>query len=206
MRTWLRTVQAWLNATSGKHTSTQQAAAIQLGVEGIASAYALSLPPNSIQHGAIINGVQSDPVTYVLYSLATRFEALEDERSLRSGTLLLDFDSKPGERIDELLVRFDLARHEARQVNADITNYHQLATILLRAARFERADLIPILKPLEGRMPTTQAQLDTLYETMRQYGHITNRVPGNINQSLAGRRNQRTYHTEAEEDYMVLDR
>ena len=33
-----------------------------------------------------------------------------------------------------------------------------------------------------------------------------NRVPGNINESLAGRRNQRTYHTEVEEGYMVLER
>ena len=90
----------------------------------IASAYAMSRPPNATQYGAIMNGVQLDLASYGLYSLATHFEALEDERSLRSGASLLDFDSKPGERIDELLVRFDLARHEARQVDADITNYH----------------------------------------------------------------------------------
>ena len=63
-----------------------------------------------------------------------------------------------------------------------------------------------ILQPLGGRMPTTQAQFDTMYETMRQYGHITNRVPGNINQSLAGRRNQRAYSIEVEEGHMILDR
>ena len=92
----------------------------------IASAYAMSLPPNATQYGAIINGVQSDPASYVLYSLATHFEALEDERSLRSDALLLDFDCKSGERIDEILARFDLARSEARQVDADITNCQQL--------------------------------------------------------------------------------
>ena len=99
-----------------------------------------------------------------------------------------------------------MVRHESRKVDADITSYQQLATILLRAARFERADMIPILKPLEGRMSTIQTQFDTLYETTRQYGHITNRVPGNINESLADHRNQSTYHAEHEEGYMVRDR
>ena len=55
-------------------------------------------------------------------------------------------------------------------------------------------------------MPINQAQFDTMYDTMRQYGHIMNRVPGNINESLAGRKNQRTYHVEHEEGYMVLER
>ena len=68
-------------------------------IVGTASAYAMSLPPNAIQYGAIIKGAQSDPVSYVPYSLATCFEALEDERSLRSDALLLDFDCKSGERL-----------------------------------------------------------------------------------------------------------
>ena len=90
---------------------------------GTASAYDLSLSPNATQHDAILNGVKLDPVSYVPYSLATCFEALKDERSLQSDALLLDFDCIPGERADGLLVRFDLARHEARQVDIDITNY-----------------------------------------------------------------------------------
>ena len=92
-------------------------------LEVMASAYAMSLPPNTIQQGAIINGAQSDPTSYVLHSLATHLEVLEDERSLRSDALLPDFDCKSGERIDEILARFDLARSEARQVDADIINY-----------------------------------------------------------------------------------
>ena len=93
---------------------------------GTASAYALSLSPNATQHDAILNGVKLDSVSYVPYSLATCFEALKDERSLQSDASLTDYDCIPGERADGPQARFDLARYEARQVDADITNCQQL--------------------------------------------------------------------------------
>ena len=116
-------------------TSSQQAAALQLGLRGIAREYALAIPPVVITQGALINGVMSDPVTYLLYLLSVRFEDLEDERSMQGATALLDFTGRPGERIDALQTRFDLTRHRARAVWADLGNFHQVATILIRAAR-----------------------------------------------------------------------
>ena len=101
----------------------------------------------------MIEGTHTDPVTYLLYSLANRFESLEDERSLLSGTQLLDFTSRPGERIDSLLTRFDLARHEAQAVGAGIQNLHTLTTILLRAVRVTGQQVITLLQPFGGRMP-----------------------------------------------------
>ena len=80
----------------------------------------MSLPPAAIAFGVAINGVMTDPVTYLIYSLSNRFEALEDERTMRSGTVLLDFQPRPGERIDALLIRFDMARQEAASVGAGI--------------------------------------------------------------------------------------
>ena len=76
---------------------SQQAAAIQLGLRGIAREFALSIPPAAINFGATINGIPSDPVTYLLHTLGARYEALEDERPTGAGTALLDFTSRPGE-------------------------------------------------------------------------------------------------------------
>ncbi len=132
-RTWVREVQAWLNVTSPRLAPSQQAAALQLGLQGTARDVALSIPPPVIQHGAQIQGVPTDPVTYLIYTLANRFEVLEDERALDSGARLLDFRGRRGERIDSLLTRFDLARHEANMVGLDIPNFQMLSVILLRA-------------------------------------------------------------------------
>eukprot|EP00974_Lingulodinium_polyedra_P034906 3353471-Lingulodinium_polyedra.AAC.1 len=94
----------------------QQAAALQLGLSRVAREFALTIPPAAITNGAVINGVNTDPVTYLLYVLASRFEALEDERAFQLGSPLLEFVARPGERIDSVLTRFDMARHEAGSV------------------------------------------------------------------------------------------
>ena len=115
-RTWIREVHLWLNVTSSRLQPSQQAAAIQLGLRGVAREFALTVPVAAINFGANIEGTATDPVTYLLYTLGNRYEALEDERTLMSGQLLLDFTSRPGERIDNLLTRWNMARHEAAAV------------------------------------------------------------------------------------------
>ena len=115
---WLSEVQAWLNLTSGRMTMSAQASAIQLAMRGLAKNFALSIPPAAITYGAMINGIATDPVTYLLYCIATQFEALEDERSMKSGTQVLDFVAYPGERLTTFLTRYDMARAEAESVGA----------------------------------------------------------------------------------------
>ena len=132
-RTWIRELEAWLNVTSTRLSPSQQAAAIQLGLRGVAREFTLTIPPAAIHHGAMIEGTPTDPVTYLLYTLALRYESLEDERTLTSGTALLDFTGRPGESVDTTLTRFDMARHEAAAVGADINNFHIISTLLLRA-------------------------------------------------------------------------
>ena len=144
----------------------------------------MAIPPAAIQNGAVINGIVTDPVTYLLYVLASKFEVLEDERSLLSGTALLDFTSHPGERIDSVLTRFDMARFEAQSVGADIHNFHTMATILLRAIGVSGQQVLSLLQPLGGRMPRNQLQFDTLFNHLRSMGHILERSPNNIGNAL----------------------
>ena len=77
---------------------------------------------------------------------------------MRSGTVLLDFQPRPGEKIDELLTRFDMARQEAASVGAAITNYHTLTTLLIRAVGVSSMLLIQLLQPTGGHIPTNQQQ------------------------------------------------
>ena len=53
---WLQELQAWLNVTSGRIQPPAQAAAIQLGMRGLARRFALTIPPVAITYGAVLNG------------------------------------------------------------------------------------------------------------------------------------------------------
>ena len=57
---------------------------------------------------------------------------------------IVDLRDEIGERIDALLTRFDMAREEARSVGAEMTNYHTLTTILLRACRINGEQLVQL--------------------------------------------------------------
>ena len=81
-REWLLELQAWLNLSNGRMHASAQESAIQLAMRGIARRFALSIPVAAITYGAAINGVPTGPVTYVLYCLPNRFEALGDARSM----------------------------------------------------------------------------------------------------------------------------
>ena len=104
-REFVREVHAWLTVTAGRLTPPQQAAALQRGLGGHARTLAMRIPPQVITFGANINGVPTDGVTYIMFILSAKFENLEDERQLTSGTQILDFRAHPNERIDVTLSR-----------------------------------------------------------------------------------------------------
>eukprot|EP00959_Pyramimonas_sp_CCMP1952_P104391 2181959-Pyramimonas_sp.AAC.1 len=74
----------------------------------------MRVPPGIINYGADID--DTDPVTYIMFLLSMKFERLEDERQLTSGTQLIDFHVPHGERIDVTLTRFEMARLGAQSV------------------------------------------------------------------------------------------
>eukprot|EP00959_Pyramimonas_sp_CCMP1952_P087985 1841002-Pyramimonas_sp.AAC.1 len=76
----------------------------------------MRVPPDIINCGADIDCVNTDPVTYIMFLSSMKFERLEDERQLTSGTQFIDFHVPHGERIDVTLTRFDMARLEAQSV------------------------------------------------------------------------------------------
>ena len=136
-------------------------------------------------------------MTYLLYTLANRFEQLEEKRVMSSGNLILDFEARSGENIDALPIRWDMCMEQVRSVRAAIENIHTLCAILLRACRLSQEQILRLLEPSDGRMPTTHAQYDAMIIKPRQMGHILEHTPGNIVEGLrAGRRQQHSYKIE----------
>ena len=69
-----------------------------------------------------------------------------------------------------------------------------LVTMLIRAARVSSQQLLSLLQPIGGRVPTTQAQYDILRNQLRSMGHVLENTPGNIAATL-GAQHSRPYNT-----------
>eukprot|EP00959_Pyramimonas_sp_CCMP1952_P326548 6835502-Pyramimonas_sp.AAC.1 len=61
---------------------------------------------------------------------SAKFENLEEERRVSAGTALIDFRVRAGERIDQTLARFEIARYEAETAAFNIPNLQILTVIL----------------------------------------------------------------------------
>ena len=92
----------------------QQAAAIVLRLQGAAKELARTLTPQEITTGGIVNGVQLDPVSYIVLGLHARFAQLGEETRLVATTEMLSFHRKPNESINEVLTRYEVVRQRAR--------------------------------------------------------------------------------------------
>ena len=151
----------------------------------------MATPPAAIAMGAAINGVNTDPVTYLLHQIANRYSELEDERTMTMGRAIIDFQRRPNERIDDLLTRWDLARADAASVGADLNNVFLLTTHLIQMVGLSTQEVVQLLQPLNGAMPRNQQQYDALVMRIRQMGHIAERHPDNIANALV--RSSRTH-------------
>eukprot|EP00959_Pyramimonas_sp_CCMP1952_P380418 7969922-Pyramimonas_sp.AAC.1 len=58
-----------------------------------------------------------------MFLVSTKFENLEEERQLISGTALIGFRVHAGERIDHTLARVEIARYEAETTGFDIPKF-----------------------------------------------------------------------------------
>eukprot|EP00959_Pyramimonas_sp_CCMP1952_P056751 1185401-Pyramimonas_sp.AAC.1 len=115
-----------------------------------------------------------------MFLLSTKFEKLEEERQLNSGTALIDFRVHAGDCIDQTLARFEIARYETEAAGFNVPTFKMVSVILLRAPGVGTSRAQQILQPLNHRVPRGQAQFDALLERMRSCAHIAERTPGNI--------------------------
>eukprot|EP00959_Pyramimonas_sp_CCMP1952_P419955 8796093-Pyramimonas_sp.AAC.1 len=93
----------------------------------------MRVPPAVINFGVNIGGRHTDGATYIMLILSTKFENLEEERQRNSRTALMYFRVHAGERIDQTLARFEIARYEVEAACLNIPSFQILAVILFGA-------------------------------------------------------------------------
>jgi hypothetical protein len=151
--------------------------------------------------GGVINGQMTDPLTFLMHALSERFAALGDEIRLTSITELFGFSrSHPGERVDELLVRFDVARQKAQEYGMLTLSPSGLAWLLLKACQVSEQQLLQLLQPFQGAFPQTEADLNVLRTQLRRMGHVLEHRPGNIASALRTQQGRSAYLAQASDD------
>ena len=164
----------------------QQAAAIIMRLQGTAREFARMIQPQEIMHGGIQNGVHVDPVTYILAGLHARFSPLEEESRLSAMTEMMAFARKPGESINAVLSRYEIVRQRAALEGQFTMPIGGQALQLFRSVGMNPQQMMTILQPLGGQLPTNDQEFNMVCQQLRRYGHITENYPGNIGQALHG--------------------
>ena len=78
-REWSRDVLLWQLRSDPDSDDSRRAAAIVAQLRGSARAWSQQIPAGVLLNGGAINGVPTDPVTFVMHSLAERFAILGEE-------------------------------------------------------------------------------------------------------------------------------
>ena len=157
---------------------------MQLG--GVTREYARALTPQELSHGGIVNGVQVDPVTYLLSQLQTRFAPFEEEIRLCAMTEMVSVARRPGEDIDQLLTRYELVRARAASEGQFRMSVEGCAWQILRACGVGGNQLLMVLQPYNGNVLTTEQQLQQMVSQIRRMWHIVERSKGNIASTIHG--------------------
>ena len=202
-RQWTQDLLIWSIATEGD--ASRKAALVVMQLKGTAQEYVRTIPPMALINGGFVNGVQVDPLTFLLHSLSERFAALGEEVRLGAITELLCFARQgSSETVDELMTRFDILRqraHDQAQLTISITG---LVWILLRAVGVSDNQLVQLLHQFQGRVPQTEDEFNAFKTSLRRMGHIIEHAPGNIASALrskgSGGKGQQLYFAGQEQE------
>ena len=125
-----------------------------------------------------------------MHTLAGSYAVLGEEQRLSVIEDLYTFSRNQGELTEQLLTRFDAVRLRAAQQGQVHMSFEGLTFILVRALGCTDQQLITLLQPLNGQMPTTVGQYHDFIMRLRRMSHIIERTPMNIGQSLRGRQDR----------------
>ena len=198
--TWSRDILIWSIATDGD--ASRKAASVISQLQGSAREFSRTLPPQTILTGGTVNGTQTDPLTFLMYQLSTRFARLGEEVRLGAVGDLLSFGRESNERIDMLLTRFDTTRMRAAETGGLALSYAGLSWLLIRAVGVSDSQLIQLLQPLGGALPADEQQFTGLKDSIRRMGRIIENAPGNMSNMLRGRQTPtHSYHIQDEHSW-----
>ena len=163
----------------------QQAAAIINRLQGEARRLGHSMSIDDITRGGQINGIQLDPVSYLLTTLAAHFAPLGEESRLQAMTELMSFARRPGESTDAMIARFRTLRWRAAAGGAGINmTWEGYTWLLLKACGISAQQLMSLLQPTNGRFPTNEQDFENMLMMMRRMGHILENSAHNLAHQL----------------------
>jgi len=203
-RDWAWQVMVWSIYSDLDHR--RKAAALVLQLRGGALQLVRSLPPQTLLLGGMVNGVATDPMTYIMHALSERYSRLGEETRLSAIAELFNFNRHGSERIDDLLTRFDVLRERAEADGQMQINIQGMVWLLLRACHVTDQQLMALLQPFGGLFPADAAQYTILITHLRRMGHIVENAPGNIAQQLRRPQGSQAYFTDADVYYGNADR
>ena len=139
---WTRDSHSWTVLVSDRMDSSQQPPAVCLSLRGAAADMCRAMTTQERVQGGVIDGVQVDPMTYLLIHLASRFAPLGEEQRLMAQNELMSFDRQTGESIDALITRFMAIRRRAQAGGRMAMTWEDYAHLLLRACRIKPQDML----------------------------------------------------------------
>jgi hypothetical protein len=160
-RDWSRDILLW-STLNGNMNSAQKAAAVSLKLRGSAKRLARNIPPQVMINGGLIQGVQLDPMGYLMHVLSEPFARLGEEQNLSAIANIMTFDAIPGERIEDLLIRFDEALDRGQEygnIHLDVT---QCVWILMTSLKLSHSQFQQLLQRFNGRLPQTDLEFQDM--------------------------------------------
>jgi hypothetical protein len=127
----------------------QQAAAIVMRLGGAARELVRRITPEEILHGGLVNGVQVDPITYIVAGLQQIFAILYDEHRLAAMTQLLAFSRRQGESINGTFARYEVVRQRAAREGHFGMSWEGCSLQILRARNVSSQQMIQIRQPFQ---------------------------------------------------------
>eukprot|EP00971_Amphidinium_carterae_P352996 6492791-Amphidinium_carterae.2 len=175
-RQWHRDIMLWAAATDVPLNA--QAAAICMRLGGAAKELTKEVDMNVIQNGTVVDiGDGAGPrhlngVAVIMRGLSRRFAPVDGEQSVRALANVMSFEVRPNESIDEVLSRFEVLMSRASdEANFDVQPQAK-AWMLLSGLQLPPEEWMHLLHPLNGKLPTTEAEFGQLLQFVRRRGRV----------------------------------
>ena len=191
-RDWVGDVLTWVTLRQDL-TPAQMAESLATSLQGEAGFVASTLSSEELARGGQINGVMQDPVTYLLLALVPDFASATDADEMLFRSELFTFRRRWGERIEDLIERFENIRYSYLGAGGPQLPYQAYSWLLLSAANYSPARLRTALIPFGARgYPSSAVEYHVLRHTMihipdfnARYGRPAGSVPPGDDAALA---------------------
>ena len=181
-RSWLTDISHWCLRT--QMPPHEQALSIADNLGGTAREMTRTITPQEFLVGGQVNGVQLDPVSYIIAGLHSQFAQLDEETRIQAMCEFLAFNRRSSESINSMLARHEIVRNRARVDGRFDMGVEGVALQIVRILHFTPHQLVELLRTFGGSFPSNEGELRLMTNEIRRNARITENVPNNIGSFL----------------------